>query len=88
MEGTSIKLLERIKSLSQVKIQDEPRVKSILQTMLEGGNSQLQVLEKSPRFTLLNRDKIESTLSVPGIQGCHENALYKSFKMSPHFICL
>ena len=36
----------------------------------------------------LNRDKIESNLSVPGIQGCHENALIKSFEMSPHLICL
>ena len=36
----------------------------------------------------LNRNKIESNLSVPKIQGCHENALYKSFEMSPHIICL
>ena len=36
----------------------------------------------------LNRDKIESNLSVPGFQGCHENALYKSFDTSPHLICL
>ena len=36
----------------------------------------------------INRDKIESNLSVPGVQGCHENALIKSFKMSPHLICL
>ena len=36
----------------------------------------------------LNRDKIESNLSVPGIQGCHENALCKSFEMSPLLICL
>ena len=36
----------------------------------------------------LNRDKIESNLSVPGIQGCHENNFYKSFEMSPNFICL
>ena len=36
----------------------------------------------------LNRDKIASNLSVPGIQGCHENALFKSFEMSPHLICL
>ena len=36
----------------------------------------------------LNRDKIESNLSVPGIQGCHENALFKSFETSPHLICL
>ena len=26
----------------------------------------------------MNRNKIESILSVPGIQGCHKNALYKS----------
>ena len=31
----------------------------------------------------LNRNQIESNLSVPGIQGCHENALYKSFEMRP-----
>ena len=34
----------------------------------------------------LNRDKIESSLSVPGIQERHENALIKSFEMSPHLI--
>ena len=38
--------------------------------------------------THLNRDKIESNLSVPGIQGHQENALIKSFEMSPHLICL
>ena len=38
--------------------------------------------------THLNRDEIESNLSVPGIRGCHENALYKSFETSPHLICL
>ena len=38
--------------------------------------------------THLNRAKIESNLSVPGIQGCHENASCKSFEMSPHLICL
>ena len=36
----------------------------------------------------LNRDKIESNLSVPGIQGHQENALIKSFDMSSHLICL
>ena len=36
----------------------------------------------------LNRDKIESNLSVPGIQGHQENALIKSFEMSSHLICL
>ena len=30
----------------------------------------------------INRDKIESNLSVPGIQGCQDNALYKSFETS------
>ena len=35
----------------------------------------------------LNRDEIESNLSVLGIQGYHEFALYKSFKMIPHLIC-
>ena len=39
-------------------------------------------------ITHFNRDKIESNLSVPRIQGCHENALFKSFKTSPHLICL
>ena len=38
--------------------------------------------------THLNRDKIESNLRVPGIQGCHENALILSFELSPHLICL
>ena len=38
--------------------------------------------------THLNRDRIESNLRVPGIQGCNENALYESFKTSPHLICL
>ena len=31
---------------------------------------------------------IEPNLSVPGIQGCHENALIKSLEMSPLLICL
>ena len=39
-------------------------------------------------FAHLNREKIESNLSVPGIQGCHENAIYKSFETSPLLICL
>ena len=34
--------------------------------------------------THLNRDEIESNLSVPGIQGNQENCLIKSFDMSPH----
>ena len=38
--------------------------------------------------THLNRDKIESNLSVLGIQGHQENALIKSFEMSPNFIYL
>ena len=33
--------------------------------------------------THLNRDKIESNLSVPGIKGHQENALIKGFEMSP-----
>ena len=36
----------------------------------------------------LNRDEIESNLSVPRIQGCHGNTLIKSFEMSPHLIWL
>ena len=36
----------------------------------------------------LNRNKIESNLSVPGIQRHHENALIKSFETSSHLICL
>ena len=36
----------------------------------------------------LNRDKIDYNLSVPGIQGYQENALYKSFETSPHKIYL
>ena len=31
--------------------------------------------------THLNRDQIESNLSVPGIQGCHENAQKESYKV-------
>ena len=38
--------------------------------------------------THLNRDKTDSNLSVPEIQGCHENALCKSFETSPYLICL
>ena len=34
----------------------------------------------------LNRDKIESNLSVPGIQEHQENALIKSFELSLHFM--
>ena len=36
----------------------------------------------------LNRGQIESNFSVPGIRGCHKNALYKSFKTSPNSIGL
>ena len=32
-----------------------------------------------------NIDKIESNLSVPGIQGCHENTLCKNFETRPNF---
>ena len=39
-------------------------------------------------YAHLNRCRVESNLSVPGIQGCHENALCKSFKTSLHLICL
>ena len=38
--------------------------------------------------THLKRENIKSNLSVPGIQGCHENALYKSFETSPNSIFL
>ena len=36
-------------------------------------------------FTHLNRNQIESNLTVPGIQGCH--TIVKSSEMSPHLIC-
>ena len=39
-------------------------------------------------ITHLNRDKIESNLSVPVIQGHQENPLIESFEMSPQLICL
>ena len=52
----------------------------------------LEISAQSQSFTFfaphLNRDEIESNLSVPGIQGNQENALIKSFEMSPHLICL
>ena len=35
----------------------------------------------------LNRDKIGSNLSVPGIQGCLENTLIKTLEMSPNLKC-
>ena len=38
--------------------------------------------------THLNRDKIESNLSVTGIQGRHENVSCKTFEISPHMMCL
>ena len=38
--------------------------------------------------THLNREEVESNLSAPGIQGHQEDALIKSFEMSPHLICL
>ena len=43
-----------------------------------------------PRYDVphLNGDKIESNLSVPGIQGHQESALIKGFEMSPLLICL
>ena len=34
--------------------------------------------------THLNRNRVESNLSVLGIRGCHENALLKNFQTSPH----
>ena len=43
---------------------------------------------KSNTLAHLNRDQIESTMSVPGIKGCHENALYNSFETSPYLISL
>ena len=46
------------------------------------------LLGESPSLAHLNRDKIESNLSVPGIQGHQENTLIKSFEMSPHLMCL
>ena len=48
---------------------------------------QEEVLPK-PTAAHLNRDKIESKLSVPVIQGHQEYALIKSCEMSPHLICL
>ena len=36
----------------------------------------------------LNRDNIESNMSVPVIQEHQENALIKSFEMSPNLMCL
>ena len=47
--------------------------------------SKLRSRKKNNYCTHLNRNQIESDLSVPGIQGRHENAFYKSFEMSPHF---
>ena len=38
----------------------------------------------SKTISHLNRDKIESNLSVPEIQEHQENALIKSFEMRPH----
>ena len=40
------------------------------------------------KYPHLNRDKIESILCVPVIQGHQENALIKSFGVSPQLICL
>ena len=40
----NVKLLERIKSMGHARIQDEAKVSSILQTLLDGGNNQLQVI--------------------------------------------
>ena len=40
------------------------------------------------RHTHLNKENIESNLSLSGIQGHQENALIKSILMSPHLICL
>ena len=48
-------------------------------TKIKGGGEKLH--------THLNKDKIESNLSVPGIQG-HQEIAIKSFEMSPHLICL
>ena len=54
-----------------------------------GGLTQHLVREKQFCInSLLNRGNIESKLSVPRIQECHENALYKSFDTSLHLIGL
>ena len=50
-------------------------------------NSKLAFFSLGNNDAHLNRDKIESNLSLPGIQGRYENALIKSFEMSPHLIC-
>ena len=52
--------------------------------------SQKRVSELATSFrnVLGNNNQIETNLSLPGIRGCHENALYKSFETSPHLICL
>ena len=51
----------------------------ILPTQLQVFLGSLRRIFRAGKFcnSHLNRDQIESNLSVPAIQGCHENALYK-----------
>ena len=45
-------------------------------------------LELKVKHAHLNRSKVESKFSVPGIQGGHQNAFYRSFGASQHLVCL
>ena len=47
------------------------------------GDSQIVPKRVTQTHSHLNRDKIESNLSVPGIWMNQENGLIKSFEMSP-----
>ena len=68
--------------------QGEDMVLGTFPAVLQQGRHKPESFLIFERISHLNRNQIESNLSVPGIQGCHENALYKSFEMSPHFISL
>ena len=48
---------------------------------------QVELYLQNASYSHLNREMIESNLNVPGIQGHQENALIKSFEMSPNLIC-
>ena len=57
-------------------------------TNFEDRNAFITGMAKYIEEATVHRNKIETNLSVPGIQGHHENTLYKSFETSRHLICL
>ena len=90
--GEAFDLIRQLANLAMRKLIDEnaEAESSVLnrQTFLCTCLENTSVTKSIKSAAHLNREKIKSNLSVPGIQGHHENALIKSFEMSPHLMCL